>query len=476
MAGIPATLAKLVVPIETLTPYPRNPRRGDVDAIARSLEAHGQYRPLVVNEPTREVLAGNHTLAAAVSLGWEEIAVTFVDVDEDAAARIVLIDNRTNDLASWDDSSLSDLLASLDSLDGTGFEDSDLAALLSSYSENGDEAEADEGEERVRYSFSVFSRDDVIEEAFAHFRTVGFPYRVLPRLDCLIEINALAAMETDALVRTDTGYGVADTFHPHRWHAHVSGMRNAIDTFEDDRGLRKTIEHTLNYGLGFTPATFAHVLGLTNGAQHVSNFRPGFALHFLRRYSPPGATVLDCSTGYGGRLVAFLASDAERYVGFDPASETHAGNQALALALTPDGKSVELHCLPAEDVDHDLVRGRADFAFTSPPYFAKERYSDEETQSWKRYPSPEEWRDGFLRPLLALQFVALKSGAANVLNIADVKIARTSELVPLVEWTLSLAREVGFDVEDVERYTLTRRWGRNQGYVASEPVIVMRKP
>ena len=49
-------------------------------------------------------------MQAAKALGWPEIAVTWVDVDEEQAARIVLVDNRTNDLAGYDEAALADLL------------------------------------------------------------------------------------------------------------------------------------------------------------------------------------------------------------------------------------------------------------------------------------------------------------------------------------------------------------------------------
>jgi ParB-like chromosome segregation protein Spo0J len=128
---IPETLAGLVEPIDSLTPRARNPRRGDVAAVRESLIAHGQFRPLVANRPTREVLAGNHTLEAARELGWTEVAVTWVDVDEETAKRIVIVDNRTSDLATWDNHLLSELLGELPGLDGTGFAPADLDALLS---------------------------------------------------------------------------------------------------------------------------------------------------------------------------------------------------------------------------------------------------------------------------------------------------------------------------------------------------------
>src|SRR4051812_9413771 len=64
-----------VVPIDTLRPHPRNPRRGDIEAIKASLAQHDQYRAIVVNKPTQEVLAGNHVLRAARALGWSQICV-----------------------------------------------------------------------------------------------------------------------------------------------------------------------------------------------------------------------------------------------------------------------------------------------------------------------------------------------------------------------------------------------------------------
>src|SRR5436190_9382064 len=118
------------VPTADLRPYDANPRRGDVEAIKVSLKAHGQYRPIVVNRPTRQVLAGNHTLKAAKQLGWKTIAATFVDVDDEQAKRIVLVDNRTNDLAGYDTQALVDLLEELPDLDGSGYDQPALDALL----------------------------------------------------------------------------------------------------------------------------------------------------------------------------------------------------------------------------------------------------------------------------------------------------------------------------------------------------------
>lgn len=115
--------------ISSLTAYPTNPRRGDIDAIALSLHAHGQYRPIVVQASTKFVLAGNHTLKAAKKLGWKKIKAVLVDVDEDTAKKIVLADNRLTDLAGYNEPLLKSLLQALPELEGTGFTPSEVEAL-----------------------------------------------------------------------------------------------------------------------------------------------------------------------------------------------------------------------------------------------------------------------------------------------------------------------------------------------------------
>lgn len=121
--------------------FHKNPRHGDIDTIAESLKVNGQYRAIVVNRGTHtgrpmEVLAGNHTLKAALKLGWDTIAAHIIDIDDQQAARIVLADNRTSDLATNDDEDILDLLESLDTLEGTGYTDADLADMLDELTES----------------------------------------------------------------------------------------------------------------------------------------------------------------------------------------------------------------------------------------------------------------------------------------------------------------------------------------------------
>src|SRR5215211_1875193 len=85
---------------------------------------------IVVNRPRMEVLCGDRTLLAAREFGWSALDATFVSVDEEQAKRILLVDNRTSDLAGYDLPALADLLKDLPDLEGTGYDQAELGALL----------------------------------------------------------------------------------------------------------------------------------------------------------------------------------------------------------------------------------------------------------------------------------------------------------------------------------------------------------
>jgi 16S rRNA G966 N2-methylase RsmD len=104
------------ISIAELSLDPRNARKHsqrNLEAIAASLEKFGQRKPIVVHRGV--VLAGNGTLEAAKTLGWTEIDVAEVpdDWDNDTAKAYALADNRTAELAEWDESELAKQLLEL---------------------------------------------------------------------------------------------------------------------------------------------------------------------------------------------------------------------------------------------------------------------------------------------------------------------------------------------------------------------------
>lgn len=129
------SLQMLAVPAASLNTLPGNPRVGDISAVSRSLERFGQRKPIVVLRESRIVVAGNHTLQAALALGWEEIAAVFIDESLEEGKAFALADNRVHDLGSYlDEELLAMLQAVIDieslGLDGTGYLQKDIDALL----------------------------------------------------------------------------------------------------------------------------------------------------------------------------------------------------------------------------------------------------------------------------------------------------------------------------------------------------------
>lgn len=118
------------VPIEYLREHPDNPRRGDVDALDASMEHHGFYGAVYAQRGTGRIIAGNHRLRVAAERGESTLPVIWLDVDDDQARRILLVDNRSNDLATYDEADLLDLLRSLADLDGTGYATHDIDRLI----------------------------------------------------------------------------------------------------------------------------------------------------------------------------------------------------------------------------------------------------------------------------------------------------------------------------------------------------------
>lgn len=128
----------LQVDIDSLKEFPDNPRSSNIEPIKESIKKHGQYRPLTVNKNTNEILTGNHTWLAMKELGMKECTAMFVDVDDMTAKKIVLVDNRANELASYDKEIMVELLSEfmeLGKLFGTGYSADEVDDILSAVDE-----------------------------------------------------------------------------------------------------------------------------------------------------------------------------------------------------------------------------------------------------------------------------------------------------------------------------------------------------
>jgi hypothetical protein len=488
------------VSLAELVHWPRNPKDHDLGALSQSFARFGYVNPILIDEGSGRMVAGHgrvdllwhlrnqgQSAPERVRVGadgeWAVPVIRGIRFRNESEAEAYLVaDNQLVVLGGWHDNDLYDMLKrhlETDTLDGMGFNAEDVQELherLLAQAQGLDDENVEAAEETPA-TFDVFTRESIIAVAFDHFRKSGFPYRRIPVHTQMIELNRLAALKDDPrALKSNLGYLIADSYHPHRFECHAQEKRSPVDSFDDDDQLRRALGLALDNGQQIGEGFFS-MLTLVAGTQACSNFRPGIALHFYRRYGRVGGLVLDPCTGYGGRLVGWMASGlGGQYIGVDPSRLTHDGNEQMATALArPLGLTVDLFNVPFEDVDTANLVESVDCIVTSPPYFAKELYAQEPTQSFQRYRTIEEWENGFLRPMLAGCFRVLRPGAFACVNIADVKLGQ--RVFPLEEMTRHAAHDAGFQLSATEQLEFSPHFGQGQQdeEVKTEPMFIFRK-
>jgi hypothetical protein len=113
------------VAVDSLKFDPKNARKHDernIKSIMDSLSKFGQQKALVVNDDGL-VIAGNGTLEAAKRLKWETIDIRRSGLKADEATAYAIADNRSAELAEWDEPVLANIL---DELKESGWELDDL--------------------------------------------------------------------------------------------------------------------------------------------------------------------------------------------------------------------------------------------------------------------------------------------------------------------------------------------------------------
>ena len=208
MAAIRKQAYELIT-LDKLKEHPLNPRKGKVEVIEESILVNGFYGAVVAERETGFVLAGNHRLMAARAAGMTQLPVIWLEgLSEQEAQRILVADNRTSDIGGYDNEQLAALLDGLsqgDGLDGTGYDTSDLEALMRDLTPAGaafedveDEPTSDKAEE-LRAKWGV---------KLGQVWILG-PHRLVCGDSTDAKIAALAiGGQSPALMVTDPPYGV----------------------------------------------------------------------------------------------------------------------------------------------------------------------------------------------------------------------------------------------------------------------------
>ena len=323
---------------------------------------------------------------------------------------------------------------------------------------------------KVWSAFTEKEMQEYIEQVFLYYRKKGFPFyptdmksryewfERLKRYDCA------SVLDSRTLKQTMHGLNLAWSYFPCMWNIPCNGLRTPLECFNNDFLLRKVIEKRIKMGDNMSDAGLRKMLKIFSGNQCVSNFRPTAACALYNHFAENG-TVYDMSMGWGGRLLGFIVSKAKKYIGCDPSVCSYNGCMEIKKDFG-DGKEIELYRIGSEDFVPQ--KDSIDFCFTSPPYFDCEKYSDEPTQSYLKFPAKTEWCRGFLTATFRNCYYALKDRGVMAINISDTKTFKD-----LGEKTVIAAQEAGFTLEDTWLYLLSSL--SHKTAFKSEPVFIFQK-
>lgn len=147
--------------IDELIPAIYNPRKdltvndAEYKKIKRSIETFGYVDPIIVNERTGVIIGGHQRLKVLKDLGYEEIEVSVVNLDEKQEKALNIALNKIS--GEWDFELLKDLLEELDVGDFdvtlTGFDEEEIENLLTQYFEESPDSfeELDEDDIETEY-------------------------------------------------------------------------------------------------------------------------------------------------------------------------------------------------------------------------------------------------------------------------------------------------------------------------------------
>jgi hypothetical protein len=224
--------------------------------------------------------------------------------------------------------------------------------------------------------------------------------------------------------------------------------------------------------------------------QYAVNFPPATAKllyeSFLSHVDTPVVRVWDPSSGWAGRLLGAMSYNRQlpsgqmqslAYYGTDPNSSFYTERESvydvirdtynrvrMGLSMFDEPHQATVYQLGSEEFHTTEAfcthMGGGDLVFTSPPYFNREAYSEDDAQSYKKYNNYERWRDGFLRPTIQNAYAFLNHERYFLWNIADLKMGKN--YLPLEADSRRIAEETGFVYKETVYMALANMPGANR--------------
>lgn len=397
------------------------PEDKEYQKIKKSIEEFGYVEPIIINKDNT-IIGGHQRLTVLKDLGYKEVDVIQIDIDKTKEKALNIALNKIT--GEWDYSMLGDLLLDLDSLnydlEFTGFDLDEIENILAPLEEEKDKEE--------KNNFYYFSKEeiqnDIVNGWHKYENLDEYVKNIIDLPTAKYQYNRLCQGYND-------GYNISLLFNQHRLNTETIKSKSIFYAINnDDKYKKEYARFILNVENKVVPYTqYYKYIGLGNaGYQYVNEFPPYLARDIYKNYCKDGDKILNPCAGWGGRLIGLsscLFKNIE-YVETDPQKQTFEGLKKIKKFLKLNDNYKQYN-LPFEKLE--LKENYFDFTFTSPPYFDTERYSDDETQSYKNKNNYNDWKIKFLYTMLDKIYYSLKVGGICLLNVGKVRYPIDDDII-----------------------------------------------
>jgi hypothetical protein len=323
----------------------------------------------------------------------------------------------------------------------------------------------------------------IINSAFEYYSRSEYPYIKLRDYEIWQDFLALkksknslkkGILNSGVISKNLFGQKTCLHFMPHELHVKCGSQSTAIDSFQNEKALKKILKLSYEYR-NINDENIITYSKVVNGSQFAANFPPSVAKSIYNNYLGDNGIVYDYSCGFGGRLLGFLACDfierGAKYIGVEPSTKTYIGLLNMTEFFGSKDEVIIYKDVSENFCPDDLI-GKIKLAFSSPPYFNKEIYSEEKTQSCHKFQTWDEWLNGYWFKTIDNCYILLKEGGYFIANIADIK--DKNKILPLIKKTSEYCA-AKFSKRHPNLYLFMSGFGKNLDKKKREIFLVFQK-
>jgi len=278
--------------------------------------------------------------------------------------------------------------------------------------------------------------------------------------------------------------GILDEYHLRNIESELKKIKYfEIRFYKKEQKIFSNLIHILRVSFGNTPVNFH---------PQVSKF---LYEHFLPKDTK--SVVYDPCSGFGGRLLGSLLSQRKtHYIGTDINTNLYEPENSYSIlgdfVKENIRKDISYHIdrISSDEMNKSKelkkYMGKVDMVFTSPPSFSKEQYSEDDKQSYIKYPNYKDWVTKYLHDTFSIAYKSLKKGGVCLVNISDITINSIS--LPLELDTISTLEKIGFTYQyqigmkmqkfmGLKTENVVNRWWdkETESFKKVEPILVFKK-